>query len=277
MRNGPASALYSGAVVHQRMRPKRHRLRYRVFSLLLDLDELPALSRRLRLLSLNRFNLFSIHLADHGAGEPQGPRAHVERQLQAAGLPTGGAIRLLTMPRILGYAFNPISVYYCYAPAADRAAAGAERLQALLYEVNNTFGQRHSYFVQVPQPQDADDGQAQDTIHQQCSKRLYVSPFLGMEMHYRFRMLPPGERLSVGVQACDGEGTVLAAALQARRRPLTDATLLAAFFTHPLLTLKVVGAIHWEALRLWLKGVRLQPRPAPPPHPVTIVSRHPAP
>ncbi|KQP18351.1 DUF1365 domain-containing protein [Pseudorhodoferax sp. Leaf267] len=253
------SALYTGTVMHQRLRPLRHRLRYRVFSLLVDLDELPALAKRLRLLSVDRFNLFSIHLRDHGAGEAAGPRAHVERQLRAAGLPTGGAIRLLAMPRILGYAFNPLSVYFCHAPG------GA--LQAILYEVNNTFGERHSYFIEVASDQD------QNWIAQRCDKKMHVSPFLGLDMHYRFRIRPPGEDLSIGVQAHDTLGPMLLARFDAQRRPLGDAALLRAFCTHPLLTIKVVAAIHWEALRLWLKGARLHPHPPAPIQGVTLVAK----
>ena len=255
-----ASALYVGRVMHQRLRPKRHRLGYRVYSLLVDLDDLPALDARLRFFSLNRFNLFSLHERDHGAGD-DGLRAHVERQLRTAGLPTGGAIRLLTMPRILGYAFNPISVYFC-----DDAAG---ELRALLYEVNSTFGERHSYLIEVDPAE-----RGAPILHQRCAKRLHVSPFLAMDMHYEFRVAPPSvdrDDVSLGVAAHDAQGAVLAARLDATRRPLRDAALLRVFLTHPLLTLKVVGAIHWEALRLWLKGVRLQPRPAAAPPAVSVI------
>ena len=252
------SALYVGRVMHQRLRPVRHRLDYRLFSLLVDLDELAGLDRRLRLFSLNRFNLFSLHEGDYGDG--RGLRPHVERQLAAAGLSAGGPIRLLSMPRILGHAFNPLSVYFCHQP--DGA------LQAILYEVNNTFGERHGYLI----PVDAADARS-DCITQQCEKRFHVSPFLGLEMRYGFRVEPPRQDragLALGVSASDAEGAMLHAHLDARRRPLADAALLRVFVTHPLLALKVVVAIHWEALRLWIKGVRLHRRPAPPATPVTI-------
>ncbi|HEY4066734.1 MAG TPA: DUF1365 family protein [Burkholderiaceae bacterium] len=255
-----ASALYVGRVMHQRLRPKRHRLDYRVYSMLVDLDELPALARRLRLFSLNRFNLFSLYERDHGAGDG-GLRAHVERQLHAAGLPGGGAIRLLTMPRILGYAFNPISVYFC-----DDAGGG---LRALLYEVNSTFGERHSYLIEVDPAE-----RGAPVIRQHCAKRMHVSPFLAMDLRYEFRVAPPSaERagFSLGVSAHDASGAVLAARLEATRRRLADAALLRVFLTHPLLTLTVVAAIHWEALRLWLKGTRLQPRPAAPAQAVSVI------
>jgi uncharacterized protein len=258
-----ASALYRGQVMHQRLRPLRHRLAYRVYSLLLDLDELPALDARLRWFSVGRFNLFSFRPSDHGDGtasDAAGLRAHIEAQLRQAGLPTGGAVRLLALPRLLGYAFNPLSVWFCDAP--DGA------LQAIVYEVNNTFGERHSYLIEV----DADQRRAH-RVEQRSSKRLFVSPFLGMALHYRFRIEPPRERLSVGVSVHDDAdgAAVLNARLDAARTPLTDAALLRAFFGYPLLTLKVIAAIHWEALRLWLKGARLHQRPPAPEQPVTVV------
>ncbi len=254
------SALYAGSVMHQRVRPVRHGLRYRVFSLLIDLDELPALTSRLRLFSLNRFNLFSLHERDYGVGDDRGLRAHVEQQLRAGGLPAGGAIRLLSMPRILGYAFNPLSVYFCHHP--DGA------LQAILYEVNNTFGERHSYLIAVDAA-----GRQGGSIVQQCAKAFHVSPFLGLAMDYRFRVAPPHagqDKLSIGITASDAAGPMLVARFDAQRRELSDTALALAFVSHPLLTLKVVGAIHWEALRLWIKGVRLYPRPSAPSRAVTI-------
>jgi len=258
------SALYAGKVMHQRLRPMRHRLRYGVFSLLLDLDELPGLARRLKLFSLNRFNLLSLHERDYGASEEpgQGLRPHVERQLAAAGLAAGGAIRLLTMPRILGYAFNPLSVYFCHHPAGP--------LQAILYEVNNTFGQRHSYLIEVDAA--AEPG---TRIEQHCAKQFYVSPFLGLQMDYSFRVDPPSDALPglrLDITAGDAQGALLVARLDASRKPLTDAGLALALLAHPLLTLKVIAAIHWEALRLWIKGARLHTRPPLPAEPVTIIT-----
>lgn len=248
MNPGPASALFVGEVMHQRLRPRRHRLAYRVYHLLIDLDELPLLERRLRCFSIDRFNLFSFHPRDHGDGSGTDLRAQLEARLREAHLPTGGAIRLLTMPRLLGHVFNPLSVWFCHAPS------GA--LQAIVYEVNNTFGQRHSYLIPV-------DGDAA-LIEQHCDKALYVSPFNGMAMQYRFRVEPPARAVSIGISVQDASGLVLNTRLDGSRRALTDAALLRVFFSHPLVTLKVVLAIHWEALRLWVKRVPLQPRPDAP-------------
>jgi DUF1365 family protein len=255
------SALYAGSVMHRRLRPARHKLRYRVFSLLIDLDELPALERRLRLFSLNRFNLFSLYESDYGQGGESGLRGYVERQLHNAGLAGGGAIRLLTMPRILGYAFNPLSVYFCY--------GGDGALRAILYEVNNTFGERHSYLIEV----DAAERQS-ETVVQRCAKQLHVSPFLALDMDYLFCVAPPAVRrraLSIGVVAQDEQGAVLHARFDARRRPLCDSALARVFVTHPLLTLKVVVGIRWEALRLYFKGLRVQAKPAAPNQSVTVI------
>ncbi|WP_431261685.1 DUF1365 domain-containing protein [Roseateles chitinivorans] len=274
------SAIYRGQVMHQRLRPLKHRLQYRMFTLLLDLDELPALHARLRWFSVGRFNLFSFRPSDHGDGtatDVPGLRAHIDARLALAGLPIGGAIRLLAMPRLLGYAFNPLSVWFCHAPHGP--------LRAIVYEVNNTFGERHSYLIEVDESQ-----REAAVVEQRSGKQLYVSPFLGMALEYRFRIAPPRERLSIGVSVHENGGdtggdtsgdggsdggdvsaAILNARLDAARAPLSDGALLRLLVTHPLLTLKVVVGIHWEALRLWLKGARLHQRPAAPQHPMTIV------
>jgi DUF1365 family protein len=251
-----ASALYAGHVMHRRLRPRGHRLRYRIFSLLLDLDEIDEVSAGLRLFSRNRFNLFAFHDRDYGAGTAEPLRAQVERHLATAGLEAdGGPIRLLTMPRILGFAFNPLSVYFCHRRDG--------RLQAILYEVSNTFGERHSYLLPVTQ--------REGPIRQECAKDFHVSPFMAMDMRYVFRVRAPARQLSIAITASDPAGPILTAVHSADRRALTDAALARAFATHPLLTLKVVGGILWEALKLWTKGVPVHGRPAAPPSPVTIV------
>ncbi|WP_374346826.1 DUF1365 domain-containing protein [Phenylobacterium sp.] len=249
-----ASGLYPGIVTHTRVKPRRHRLRYRIFMLLIDLDEAAALGGRLKLFGAERFALTSFFERDHlsGAG---GLKAEVEGHLRAAGIATGGPVRLLCMPRILGGVFNPLSVYFCH--GEDGA------LTALLYEVNNTFGERHSYLIPVA---DGDD----EVLRQGIDKGFYVSPFMDMDLAYGFRIQPPGEDVSVAVEVRDAEGLVLSAAFAGRRQALTDAALWKAFLTHPLMTLGVMAAIHWEALKIWLKGERLRPRPKAPARPVTV-------
>ena len=244
--------------MHRRLRPRAHRLAYRVFWLLLDLSEIDRLDRRLKLFSRGRFNLLSFHDRDHGDGTPTPLRAQVEALLARAGLDiAGGPIRLLTMPRVLGYVFNPISLFYCHHRDA--------RLAAVIYEVTSTFGVRHAYLIPVP----AAD-QAAGEISQCAAKALHVSPFMGMEMDYEFRGRVPGHRLELTIGGFDADGLLIAASMSAQRRPLTDGALLAAAAAIPLLTLKVVAAIHWEAFRLWLKGVKIKPAPAPAADPVSI-------
>jgi len=251
------SAIYVGGVMHRRLRPVEHRFRYRAFWLLMDLDELPRLPARLRLFSQNRFNLFALHDIDHGDGSPTPLRAQAERVLSQAGIDLpGGPIRLLCMPRTLGYSFNPLSIYFCHRPDGE--------LAALIYEVHNTFGERHSYVATV-------ETKSGD-IRQNCRKTFYVSPFMDMDMAYDFRLAEPDQRLAIHIGASQPGQRVFNAALVAERRELNDGNLLFAFLSIPLITVKVTLAIHWEALRLWLKGIRLRVRPPPPVRNMTLAT-----
>ena len=252
------STLYAGTVMHRRVRPRAHRLRYRVFWMLLDLDEIESLPHRLQLFSHNRFNAVSFFDKDHGDGSGRPLRPQVEAHLKDAGIDIeGGSIKLLCMPRVLGYGFNPLSVYFCHRPDGT--------LAAILYEVHNTFKQRHSYLIPV-------EPAAGAVIEQQCHKLFYVSPFLDMDMNYAFRVGVPGDRISIAIRAADKDGLLLAAALSGDRQALTDGSLLRLLSIYPLLTFKVIGAIHWHALRLLLKGFRPRPRPSPPKIQVTVVN-----
>ena len=250
------SSLYVGSVMHRRIQPRMHHFRYQAFWLLLDLDDLDELSSKLRWFSHNRSNIFSFYDADHGDGTQTPLRVQVERQLSEAGVdPCGGQIRLLCMPRTLGYCFNPISIFFFY--RADGTLA------AVIYQVHNTFGERHSYVIRV-----VDECAA---LHQRCQKLFYVSPFLEMDMRYDFRITGPDERIAVGISASSSAKPVLNAVLTGRRRELTDRNLIFVFLKIPAITIKVIAAIHWEAIRLWAKGIRLHRRPSPPVHTVTVV------
>lgn len=251
------SALYEGPVLHRRVKPQAHRLSYRVFSLLIDLDELDALRGRFRLLGIDRPGLISFHQRDHGDGKTP-LRPWIEARLAEAGIEGSPfRIRMLAYPRVFGHVFNPLTVWYC-----DH---GDGRPAAILYEVNNTFGQRHIYLLPVS------DG-ASDPIRQSCEKGFYVSPFLPMDMTYNFSVVRPDSgRLSVAIRETDAAGDdVLHASFTGKARPLSDRGILATLLRHPALGLKVVGGIHWEALKLWRKGAAFHKRPAPPERLVTI-------
>jgi uncharacterized protein len=252
------SALYPGIVTHLRMKPRVHRLSYRIYSLLLDLDELDSLNGRLRCFSVDRFNLFSFYPKDRGDGTGRDLKGQIERAMQTAGVePDGGRVMLLTMPRLLGFAFNPLSVFFCYRLDGQ--------LAAILWEVDNTFRQRHAYMI----PVETIDGEGE--IVQNCDKAFYVSPFMDMNLYYEFRVRAPAETLSISIETSDAAGSVMTARHLARRWELTDSTLLRAFFAIPFLNLRVIGGIYWEALKIWLKRVRLIDRPAPPENPVSVV------
>jgi DUF1365 family protein len=250
-----ASGLYPGVVTHTRLKPRRHALRYDIFMLLLDLDELEMLDRGLKLFSLRRFSLTGFDPRRHGDGSKTPLKAQVEAQLAAAGITHGGPVRLLAMPQILGMGFNPLTVYFCH--RADGA------LSAILYEVNNTFGERHSYLIP------AEDA---PVVKQACEKGFYVSPFMDMALSYAFRVRPPADQVQVLVDVDDADGRVLATGFAGQRQDLTDRNLLRAWLTHPWMTLGVVAAIHLEAVFIFLKGEKIRRRPAKPTWPVTVVT-----
>jgi DUF1365 family protein len=244
-----AAALYFGEVMHARLKPVGHRFSYRVMSLLIDLDRLDAADRQSPLFGVNRAALYSFHERDHGERDGSSLRAYAQRCGAQHNIDlTDGQVRLLCYPRLFGYTFNPLSVYFCY--CADGALA------LMIYEVRNTFGDIHSYSLPV-RPGDATDA----GVRQEQDKLFYVSPFIEMAMRYRFRVQPPGEQVKLRILETDREGPLLSATFSGRRRTLTTSALLRGFVSLPLVTFKIVAAIHWQALRLWLKGVRLVPRP----------------
>ena len=251
------SSIYVGSVMHRRLKPRMHHFRYRAFWFLLDLDELTELSNKLRWFSHNRANVFSLYDTDHGDGSQTPLRVQIESQLNDAGVDlSGGRIDLLCMPRTLGYCFNPLSIFFCYRANAE--------LAAVIYQVHNTFGERHSYVIPVEEQKAAH--------HQRCQKLFYVSPFLDMDMRYDFRVTGPDERIAVGICASSSARPVLNAVLTGVRRDLTDRNLLFVFLKIPAITFKVIAAIHWQALHLWVKGMRLRRRPLPLEQASTIVT-----
>ena len=254
------SCLYFGQVMHRRLRPFSHRFRYSVFSLFVDLEELPRLVRKLPLFSHNRFNLFSFHDRDHGPRDGSPLRPWAEAQLAAAGIDLeGGALHLICFPRILGYVFNPLSVWFCHHRDGD--------LRAIIYEVKNTFGDQHCYLIPVAACADGDR-----PILQRCAKAFYVSPFIEMDASYRFRLRRPDESLSILIRQAVPEGELLIATLIGRRVAIDRGGLWRAFLRYPLMTFKVIAAIHWEALWIWRKGALFHRRGGPPVRAVTRVA-----
>ena len=248
------SCLYVGEVVHRRLAPLRHELRYKVYNLFVDVDALPNLG--LRLLSYNRFNLFGVRDRDFGDGT--NIKDYIWALVKRA--PRGDNIKRIFMfcyPNLLGRVFNPLTTYYCF----DEN----ENLGLMVYEVSNTFGERHSYVVPVD-----------DTNQQSTPKQFYVSPFNKVEGHYDFTIATPGDELKLGIRLTDSNGPCLNAWFTGQKQELTDGALLRSFFSLPLLPFKIIGGIHWEALKLLLKGMKLQTRPSPimPPTTISETAKH---
>lgn len=247
----PAGALYRTTVMHRRRVAPLYRFVYRLFYLLVDIDRLDELHRRLRFFSHNRFNLVSIDDRDHG-GQQRGRLRHwAERRLKKSGIDlAGGRIHLLCLPRICGYAFNPISIWYC------EHADGT--LRAVIAEVRNTFGERHSYLLDnAGKPLAWDTPVSKDKV-------FHVSPFMDLVGQYEFRVGQPADGLRYHIHETRLGRPLLDATVSGRRAALSDRNLVAEVLKMPFMTLKVVAGIHWEALKLWLRGATFHRKPLPP-------------
>jgi hypothetical protein len=246
-----AGFIYRSQVMHRRLIAPLYRFVYRVFYLLLDVDRIDALASGLQLFSHNRFNLVSFHDVDHGARERGMLRRWAESVLAADGVQLeGGRIRLLCLPRVLGFAFNPLALWYC-----EHRDGG---LRAIIVEVRNTFGERHSYVLaSAGRPLAYEGPHAKE-------KCFHVSPFLDLVGRYEFRFAEPAERLRVLIHETREGVPIMDATLAGERRALTDGALLASVIAMPWMTLKVVAGIHWEALKLWLRGAKFRKKPEPP-------------
>ena len=236
------SCIYNGTVIHKRYKPKTHFFKYSVFSLLLDLSELELLNDKIRFFSFNKFNLISFFEKDHGNRDGTSLVNWVKNYLKKNQIETENIkIKLLCYPRIFGYVFNPLSVFFVY----DKN----EKLVSILYEVKNTFGEQHTYVFRVDNEN--------NLIKNNCSKKFHVSPFIQMDCNYFFKILKPGERLSIIIDQHDPSGKILFASQDGKKANLTGKELIKSYLKHPLMTFKIISAIHFEAFKLWIKGIKL--------------------
>ncbi len=236
------SCIYTGQVIHKRFKPKEHFFKYKVFSLLLDLSELHVLEKELKLFSYNKFNILSFYDVDHGPRDGTSLISWVKENLNKNNISSEEIkIKLLCYPRIWGYVFNPLSIFFVYDKNLN--------LISILYEVKNTFGEQHTYIFKI--------NKENQLLENSCKKKFHVSPFIAMDCYYYFKILKPENKLLVVINQNDEEGKLLFASQDGLKKQLNNKNLMTSYMSHPLMTFKIIGAIHFEALKLWLKGVKL--------------------
>ena len=237
------SCIYNGIIKHQRFTPIKHSLNYNTFSLFVDLDEIESLTKNISIFSLNKFNIFSFYNVDHGARDGSLLKDWVLKNIKKFNISNNiTKIKLLCYPRIFGYVFNPLIIFYCYEN---------KDLRAIFYEVKNTFNEQHTYIFKVND---------NEKIEQKCKKKFYVSPFMDMETYYNFKLLDPKEKLSIFIKQTDGQETVLTATQTGDKKEFSFRQLLINFFKYPLMTIKIISSIHYEAFFLWKKGAMYRKR-----------------
>ncbi len=231
------SCIYNGEVTHTRFKPVRHFLKYKTFSLFIDLDEIRLLDKSIGIFSYNKFNIFSFYNKDHGDRDGKCLKEWVLRNIRKFKIREKiTKIKILCYPRIFGYVFNPLSIFYCYEN---------DKLRVIFYEVKNTFNEQHTYIFKIKD---------EKKIAQKCKKKFYVSPFMDMKTYYNFQLINPSEKLSVFIKQTDSKGTILTATQTGNKKELSFKQLIINFFKYPLMTVKIIGSIHFEALLLWKKG-----------------------
>ena len=235
------SKIYTGKVIHKRFKPKEHYFKYNVFSLLIDLNELEEINKYIKFFSYNKFNIISFYDKDHGDRDGSSIKLWVKKNLKSIGIMTEDiSIKLLCYPRIFGYVFNPLSTYFIYNKHSE--------LISIFYEVKNTFGEQHTYIFKA---------QDEKTVQNKCKKKFYVSPFIEMDCEYHFKTLNPREQLSVVINQNDKDGKLLFASQDGVSKDFNNKNLILSYLTHPLMTFKIIGAIHYEAFKLWAKRIKL--------------------
>ena len=236
------SNIYNGTVIHKRFKPKEHFFKYSVFSLLIDLSELDYLDKQVRFFSYNKINLLSFYDKDHGNRDGTSIIDWVKKNLNQNSISSENVkIKLLCYPRILGYVFNPLSVFYIY--------NNKDKLIAILYEVKNTFGEQHTYIFKI--------NNSDKLLQHNCLKKFHVSPFIEMDCKYFFRVLNPAEKLSVIIDQYDNnDDKLLYASQDGYIADLNSSELIKSYIKHPLMTFKIIIAIHFEAFKLWSKGIK---------------------
>ena len=234
------SAIYNGTVIHKRFKPRLHFFKYKVFSLLIDLSELNILDKKISFFSYNKFNLISFFDKDHGERDGTSLVEWVKKNLNENKIDHENInIKLLCYPRILGYVFNPLSVFYVYNKK--------EELISILYEVKNTFGEQHTYIFKV---------ENDNLLQHNCEKKFHVSPFIEMNCNYFFRILKPAQKISVIIDQYQLNEKILYASQDGTRADLTSSELIKSYLKHPFMTFKIISAIHYEAFKLWTKGIK---------------------
>ena len=235
------SKIYTGKVIHKRFKPKEHYFKYNVFSLLIDLNELEEINKYIKFFSYNKFNIISFYDKDHGDRDGSSIKLWVKKNLRNIGIMTEDiSIKLLCYPRIFGYVFNPLSTYFIYNKHSE--------LISIFYEVKNTFGEQHTYIFKA---------QDEKTVQNKCKKKFYVSPFIEMDCEYHFKTLNPREQLSVVINQNDKDGKLLFASQDGISKDFNNKNLIFSYLSHPLMTFKIIGAIHYEAFKLWAKRIKL--------------------
>jgi uncharacterized protein len=236
-----SSSIYAGIITHKRFKPKKHFFSYKTFSLLINLKEIDSIANKISFFSYNRFNILSFYNIDHGPRNGKSLTEWVKKTLLESKINIGdGTIKLLCFPRFFGYVFNPLSIFYCY----DKNL----KLKAILYEVKNTFNEQHTYVFRSPP--------SSKVIVHKCSKKFYVSPFIEMKTFYNFRLSKPANNINILIKQTDADGTLLIAHQKGKKIKLNSNNLFYQFLKHPLMSFKVIAAIHFEAFRLWVKGVK---------------------